>query len=264
VISYILFYNKSHLIKHYPFDEFMIGDAVKPVPIHLWNWGIENRSGHLRTMPPEVVYRNLLPRAQATVSRQGVEFRELHFFSQYAYDQHWYLKAGSKMGQASRKVTVAYDPRTTNYIFLCLKGQAMERCPLLEKDQGYANREWMEVAAQKRFEAAQRVELENKRFQALTELHARLDHLAKPAQQAAETAREQAGMGKNTPPQDKRQHMARERSLERQKDTGAETELARLEVKPRAEQLPPPHHYIPQADYSDLINEAIEEEQPHV
>jgi hypothetical protein len=266
VISYILSYNKSHIIKNYPFDEFMIADEVKPVPIHLWNWGIENRSGHLRTMPPDVVYRNLLPRAQATVTRQGVEFKELRFFSQYAYDNHWYLKAGQKMGKASRRVTIAYDPRTTNYIFLCLKGQAMERCPLLEKDQGYANREWIEVEAQKKFEAGQRIELENNRFQALIELQARLDHISKPAQQEAEVAREQASIGKSTPAKDKRQHMARERSLERRKDTGVETEanLAQLEVNPASEQLPPKHQYIPQADYSDIINEAIEEEQRHV
>lgn len=264
VISYILFYNKSHLIKNYPFDEFMIADAVKPVPIQLWKWGIENRSGHLRTMPPEVVYRNLLPRAEATVSRQGIEFKELRFFSQYAYDQHWYLKAGQKTGQTGRKVTVAYDPRTTNFIFLCLKGQAMEQCPLLEKDQGYANREWIEVDAQKRFEAAQRVELENSRFQGLIELQARLEHIATPAQQAAEAAREQAGMRQKASPKDQREHMARERELERRQDTGAAAELARLEVKPVSEQLPPRHQYIPPADYSDIINEAMEEDPSHV
>jgi hypothetical protein len=108
--------------------------------------------------------------------------------------------------------------------------------------------------------------LENNRFQALTELQARLDHISKPAQQEAEVAREQAGLGKNTSPKDKRTHMAHERSLERQQDTGTkpEVELARLEINPASEQLPPKHQYIPQVDYSDIINEAIEEEQRHV
>lgn len=261
VISYVLFYNKSHIIEEYPFDEFMLADAVKPVPIHLWHWGVENRSGHLRSMPPDVVYRNLLPRAEASVSRSGIEFQDLHYFSQYAQDQHWYLKAGRKR----RKVSVAYDPRTTNYIFLCLKGQAMERCPLLERDEGYAHREWIEVEAQKRFEAAQRVELENERFQALVELDARLEHIAQPAQREAEAARERAGMRKKTSPKDQREHMAHERVLERRKDTQS-TGLAQQETRQVAEQLPPAqrHVYIPQADYSDLIDEAIEEEAHHV
>jgi hypothetical protein len=208
----------------------------------------------------EVVYRNLLPRAEAIVSRQGIEFKELHYFSQYGHDQQWYLKAGQKR----RKVSVAYDPRTTDYIFLCLKGQAMEQCALLERDQGYVQREWVEVEAQKRFEAAQRVELEDDRFAALAELDARLKHIAKPAEQAAAAAREQAGLGPNGSTKNQREHLARERELERRKDTQA-AGLIQYEVRPAAEQLPTSqqHLYIPHTDYSDIINEAIEEEQHH-
>lgn len=259
VISYILFYNRSHIIDNYPFDEFMLADAVKPTPLHLWQWGIENRSGHLRTMAPETVYRNLLPRAEVGISRQGIEFKGLHFFSQYAHDQHWYLKSGQKR----RRATIAYDPRTTNYIFLCLPGQAMERCDLLDRDQGYAHREWIEAEAQKRLEAEQRMALEDTRFQALAELNARLEHIAQPAQQEAESIREQAGIGKKTPPKNKQAHMARERVLERRKETGV-TELVQQETRPVAEALPPSHQYIAQTDYSELINEAITEEQDDV
>jgi hypothetical protein len=258
VISYILFYNKSHIIENYPFDEFMLADGVKPVPIHLWRWGIANRSGHLRTMPPDVVYRNLLPRAEATVSRQGIEFKGLHYFSQYAHDNHWYLKTEQKR----RKVMVAYDPRTTNHILLCLKGQVLEQCPLLEKDQGYAQREWIEVEAQKKFEAAQRVELENYRFQAMIELQSRLEHISQPAAQAAEIARKREGIGKNTSPKDQREHLARERALERSRDTQA-TGLAQQETGQVSTQLSQPHRYIPPTDYSQMINEAIEEEKHH-
>ncbi len=266
VISYILSYNKSHIIKSYPFDEFMIADEVKPVPIHLWNWGIENRSGHLRTIDPEVAYQNLLPRAQATITRHGLEFKELRYFSQYAADQQWYLKAGKSTGQKRKKVAVAYDPRITNTIFLCLQGQALEHCSLLERDQGYANREWMEVEAQKRFEAAQRVELENNRFQALVELDARLDHISSSAQQESEATREQEGLPKQIKAKDMRQNKHRERDLERQQATkengqNMAAELAEgetVQAVERPERAKP--MYIPQPDYSNLINDLGEKE----
>lgn len=260
VISYILFYNKSHVLENYPFDEFMLADEVKPVPIHLWNWGIENRSGQLRLVDPDVAYQNLLPRAQATITRHGVEFKELRYFSQYAAERQWYLKAGKATGQKRKKVTVAYDPRTTNTIYLCLQGQALEQCALLDRDQGYANREWIEVEAQKRFEASQRVELENNRFQARVELNARLDHISSSAQQAAESAREQAGRPQRTRATEMRQNKRRERDLERQQATagkGETAELAENETAPTVAQKPEAAwpRYIPQPDYSHLIND---------
>lgn len=262
VISYILFYNKSHLLENYPFDEFMIADEVKPVPIHLWNWGIENRSGQLRLVDPDVAYQNLLPRAQATITRRGLEFKELRYFSQYGAEQQWYLKAGRQTGQKRRKVTVAYDPRTTNTIFLCLRGQAMEQCFLLERDQGYANREWIEVDAQKAFEAAQRVELENNRFQARVELNARLDHISSSAQQAAEAAREETGLPQRIKATEMREHKRQERDLERQQASQQEVEKTAAElVESRTEK--PRHVYIPQPDYSELINELFETEADH-
>lgn len=270
IISYILFYNKSHILEDYPFDEFMIADEVKPIPLDLWNWGIANRSGHLRVVDPDVAYQNLLPRAQATLTRQGLEFKALRYFSQYAAEQQWYLKAGKQTGQKRKKVTVAYDPRTTNSIFLCLQGQALEQCPLLERDQGYANREWIEVDAQKAFEAGQRVELENNRFQAMVELNARLDHISSAAQQAAEAARKEAGQPKRIKAKDMREHKRRERDLERQQATQAEGEKMAAElvelavsrsVEPEAEKRR--HLYIPQTDYSDLIHELFEAEADH-
>jgi len=262
VISYILFYNKSHLLENYPFDEFMLADEVKPVPIHLWNWGIENRSGQLRLVDPDVAYQNLLPRAQATITRHGLEFKELRYFSQYAAERQWYLKAGKATGQKRKKMTAAYDPRTTNYIFLCLPGQALDRCSLLERDQGYANREWIEVEAQKRFEASQRVELENNRFQARVELNARLDHISSSAQQAAEAAREEAGQPQRIKTTEMREYKRRERELERQQATQQAVEKTAAEVvEPGAQQ--PRHLYIPQPDYSDLINKLFETEADH-
>ncbi|GIK42636.1 MAG: hypothetical protein BroJett011_64690 [Chloroflexota bacterium] len=265
VISYILFYNQAHILANYPFDEFMLADGLKPVPLQVWNWGIENRSGQLRRIDPEVAYRNLLPRVQATVTHQGIEFKGLRYFSAYAAEQQWYLKAGKQTGRKTRKVSVAYDPRTTNAIFLCLPDQVLERCPLLEKDQGYAHREWVEVEAQKAFEAAQRVELENDRFQALAELHARLEHISGPAQQAAAAA-DPASQSRRVTTKSKREHKQRERVLERQRDI--EPGVVEL-VQPATTQsidqraAPPKHRYIPRPDYSDLIQEVCAAEANH-
>ncbi|MGK7960598.1 DNA-binding protein, partial [Crocosphaera sp.] len=49
IIETILYHN-SHELKSYNRDEQMIADDVAPIPIELWNWGIKNRSGKLRTI----------------------------------------------------------------------------------------------------------------------------------------------------------------------------------------------------------------------
>ena len=47
VIQCVLNHNNQHLIKGYNRTEDMIADNVTPVPIELWKWGIQQRSGLL-------------------------------------------------------------------------------------------------------------------------------------------------------------------------------------------------------------------------
>lgn len=52
LICYIKDYNLNQYLKQYSMDEFMIADHVERYPVDLWEWGVANRSGSLRVMPP--------------------------------------------------------------------------------------------------------------------------------------------------------------------------------------------------------------------
>jgi hypothetical protein len=76
----VLFY-----LSDYQKDSFMIADAVERYPLDLWNWGIRNCSGHLRTLPREIVRLNLLPRKQATITPQGIRFEPELYYTHASY-----------------------------------------------------------------------------------------------------------------------------------------------------------------------------------
>lgn len=268
VIEYIRFYNKSHIIEGYPKDKFMIADEVDTIPIKLWEYGIESRGGALRTMDPELVYRSLLPREQAKVGRQGIEFSGLHFTSEYCKDNHLLLKPSKETGK-QKNAKIAYDPRTTNYVFLCnKKGRVIEMCPLSKGDaEGYKDLSWAEYADVRSRERERKLELENDKFQASIELHDRMEHISKPAEEATIEDRERAGMRRNAPQKNRREYKAIDRRRRRIQDTQVDTpkevaELPEVERVPLSELMPEEYksYYIGPTDHSDVIDELFEEE----
>jgi hypothetical protein len=77
MIKQVLMYNTKHYLDHYVRDNEMVHDGVEPVPLNLWNWGIENRSGMLRHFPETLVRLHLLPQDMATVTHKGINFKRM-------------------------------------------------------------------------------------------------------------------------------------------------------------------------------------------
>ena len=126
----ILEYNRYHHLSRYPFTQDMIEDHVQSYPVHLWNWGVDNASSALRGMPREQVRACLLPRETARVTRQGIRFKQLYYMSPTALKDQWCVKAGVQ----EWSVEVAYHPRSTEILFLCLdNGRTLEQCQLLNR-----------------------------------------------------------------------------------------------------------------------------------
>ena len=121
LITHILDYNANHELTWYRPDEYMIADRVPLHPTALWDWGIRNRSGHLQTLPREIVRLNLLPRKKVTVYRQGI-----HFYQDIFYLRPQEIPFGSKS-----KITIAYDPNCLDVIYLpSPDGKNAVVCPL--------------------------------------------------------------------------------------------------------------------------------------
>lgn len=143
MILCVLDHNKHHWMDWYPMDEFMISQRVDRYPIELWNWGVRNRAGHLRTMDSEIVRLNLLPTASASVTHSGIRFQNLLYTSDLALREQWFVKARI---QGTWRIPLAYDPRFLDTIYLRLDdSKRLEPCQLIEAHKTFLGRDWHET-----------------------------------------------------------------------------------------------------------------------
>jgi putative transposase len=218
IIRYILAYNNGHVLREYAPDPDMIADGIEHTPLQLWEWGIQNRSGQLRTACPQTVYGALLPREPASITPQGIRFKDRRYevVSDRLKDEErrWYFEAR----EGRKSITVAYDPRTTNYIYLCLPDNQLVRCELLGREVSFTNREWSEIADYERFVLEQRQEMDHRWRQLLANFHAHVQAIVEPAESSAQQQREKEGVSNNALEKNVRVYRAMEKALERSRD----------------------------------------------
>lgn len=122
VIQFILNYNLSTAVNLKATPD-LAGVEILPTPINLWNWGIRNRSGLLRSLSPERIYSALLPVASARITRKGLLVKKHYYTNSVARDQYeWFIKAGNnypvtKQSDNPFEVPVRYDPIYEGAVF---------------------------------------------------------------------------------------------------------------------------------------------------
>ncbi len=142
MISFALEYNKYHRLADDRLDRAALAAGIEPYPIDLWTWGIENRSGRLRTVTQDTMRRNLLPRDEATVTGQGLNFQRLRYAGAPRVMAEW---AALARIDRSWKVPIIYDPRDTNVIYRLLDGGGLEACNLLARRTTMGDGDWQET-----------------------------------------------------------------------------------------------------------------------
>jgi len=146
VIECIIEHNMAHRLSDDDLQGDMIADGVEPYPRDVWAWGIQNRTGVLRTLSIEDVRRNFLLEAEASMTREGICFHGLHYTCDRVIQERWFaqVRTGEKGGLT---IPILYDPRTPDRIYLRLQEtRRLEICWLLEK--GGANFEgcdWFDI-----------------------------------------------------------------------------------------------------------------------
>lgn len=140
----ILAYNNSHVLADYPLLPEMIRAGVKPIPIEMWEWGIANGGGRLRTFPAEQVRISLLPADEATVTVNGIRHFGCFYSCPLAIEEHWFDKARQR---GRWKVKISYDPRCMDSVWL--HGQPGHphfiACTLTDKSRMHEGRSLWEV-----------------------------------------------------------------------------------------------------------------------
>ncbi|MEW5960064.1 MAG: Mu transposase C-terminal domain-containing protein [Chloroflexota bacterium] len=143
MIHCILEHNNGYRMDWYDLDQAMIADQVEPYPVELWAWGIKNRVGHLRTAATDLIRLNLLPQGEASIARDGLHFQGLRYDCELGRREDWFVRARA---YGRERVTVAYDPRLVDVIYLRLADQQrLEPCYLLDKHRAYRGRDWYDI-----------------------------------------------------------------------------------------------------------------------
>jgi len=180
ILLSVLDYNRNKRLDKYHKDRQMIADGVEPYPLDLWNWGIKNRTGHLRTVPLERLRLNLLPEVEASITKSGILCEGLEYISELAVREQWYERARE---HRRRKVVVARDPRDLSQIYLRLdNGARMEVCYLKDTDAAFRSRDFYEAADEFELRKLRSALSKGRTTQAATDLQAELEAVVAQAQ----------------------------------------------------------------------------------
>ncbi|MBZ9689341.1 Mu transposase C-terminal domain-containing protein [Clostridium estertheticum] len=141
VIKLVLYHN-SHWLKSYNREEMMIEDDVDCIPNKLWEWGVRNRAGKLRSVSEDTIKLYLMPSAIAQITFRGIKFKGIYYSCNLALVEKWFEKAR----QCSWSITVSYDIRNMSYIYIKNKDiNTFEKCFLLDNQQKYKNKSLDEI-----------------------------------------------------------------------------------------------------------------------
>ena len=143
VINCVIHYNTKHTLTKYEKSEQMLKSDVEAIPVKLWDWGIRNSSGALRTFPKETIRLALMPRETGSITEKGIYFKKLYYSCPEAREELWFERA-RKNGRYS--VDISYDPRDMNKIYVWGKNSARPyECTLLDWEQRYSGKSQEEV-----------------------------------------------------------------------------------------------------------------------
>lgn len=115
IIHCILYFNNQHEIARYDQDRDVAADGVPAIPVDLWEWGVRNTSGRLRSFPEDAVRFSLLPTDQASVTMFGLQHKGSFYTCSKAMEERWFDRARQ---DGQWKVKISYDPRDVDRIYL--------------------------------------------------------------------------------------------------------------------------------------------------
>lgn len=114
IARYCVYHNLFRFFKDYPLTDAMKG-KVTPIPLNLWNWGVEE-DGLPNPMTLDRVRINCLERVEVTVTRDGLKLQDGLFYKCESAERHgWFSRAAAAH---TWKVSALLDHRSIDRIFL--------------------------------------------------------------------------------------------------------------------------------------------------
>ncbi len=114
IARYFVHHNRFRFFKDYPITDAMKG-KVRPIPLELWNWGIEE-DGLPNPMTLDRVRINCLEHVEVTVTRDGIKLQDGLFYTCESAERHgWFSRAAATH---TWKLEALLDHRSIDRIFL--------------------------------------------------------------------------------------------------------------------------------------------------
>lgn len=115
-------HNKS-VMEQYSKSIFEIHDSVEPIPLSIWNWGMQNRRCGFVCRNRDFVRLSLMPKENATITRQGIRFHNIYYSCDLAIKEGWFINPKRS------SIKVANDPRKLSHIYIPdANGQGFTKC----------------------------------------------------------------------------------------------------------------------------------------
>ena len=192
IIYLILEHNNNHYLDDYQRDTGMIADDVMPIPKELWQWGITNRSGRLKTFPEDIVKLNLMPSGRATITARGIKFKKLHYTCEKARKEQWFERARSgTLGKNEKYLDISYDPRKPEYIYIrSSDGKSYEKCSITDPEERYIGKTWEDIDYLLASEQLQEQKYKGKETQTKVDLMAEFENIVEQATASTDAVRD--------------------------------------------------------------------------
>lgn len=146
ILQAIIRHNRSPRNVNRLSAEQVLEGNILPIPVDIWNMEIRQRAGTLSRISEQRVRFSLLPKAEATVSREGIFLGSCYYGCAEAMARGWHDIAAQ---QGNFKVSVSFDQRLVDTIYV-----HDDRSPsgffvatLLDKCRDFHGLSWAEVDA---------------------------------------------------------------------------------------------------------------------
>lgn len=163
ILNSILMHNNHHLLASYDREADMPPD-MPLVPIEIWNWGLQNRTGQLRAVDADSIYIALLPRKKATISNLGIKLFGVYYTCSEIIQNGWLHRKGTI--NRPKDLEVAYDLIDASKIYIFYEDNSLNYWvgTLADRSREFIGCSWWEVwqvqEKQKKATAQQRLRSE--------------------------------------------------------------------------------------------------------
>lgn len=189
ILSSVLLHNNHHVLTKYDRSADIPVD-LPSIPLKLWQWGLQHRTGMLRQVDSHSLYIGLLPRVKASLSDQGIKVKGLLYQCVEMHQKGWFIRNSTK--SRPKTIMIGFDPYSVNKIYVFFDESKLEywEAHLSDASRQYEHLNWWETEIIRK--ATKTVEKQHIQLKsvAINELQDFTDNIIKTAQ----TRQAQAGI----------------------------------------------------------------------